>query len=92
MELKSFACFWREKNPCGNLLQIYFICKSQPLIKVGMKVGDFMSAKYLYMLLFWTTMLISTTEFLHAVESRCLDSYTPDVPRVRKGFVISSFR
>lgn len=56
-----------------------------------MKVGDFMSAKYLNMLLFWTKMLISTTEFLHAVGSRYLDSYTPDVPRVRKGFGIFFF-
>lgn len=80
-----------KKTLCGNLLQIYFICKSQPLIKVRMKVGDFMSAKYFYMLPFWTAMFISTTGFLQAVGSRYLNSYTPDVARVGKGFGIFFF-
>lgn len=56
-----------------------------------MKVGDFTSAKYLYMLSFWTAMFIPTTEFLQTVGSRYLDSYTPDVPRVRTGFGLFFF-
>lgn len=78
-----------KKALCRNLLQIHFICKSQPLIKVGMKVGDFMSAKYPYMLPFQTAMFISTKEFLQG--SGFLDSYTPDVPRIRKSFGIFFF-
>lgn len=56
-----------------------------------MKVGDFMSAKYFYMLPFWTAMFISTTEFLQAEGSRYLNSYTPDVAGVRKGLDIFFF-
>lgn len=50
-----------------------------------MKAGDFMSAKYLYVLAFWIGMLIPTREFLQVVGSRYLDSHVPSVPRVRAG-------
>lgn len=48
-------------------------------MKVGMKVGDFMSAKCLYRLAFWIGMLILTGEFLQVVESRY-----PVLPRLRQ--------
>lgn len=53
-----------------------------------MKVSDFMSAKYLYMLGFWIGMFTSTREFLQVLGNRYLDSR---VPRVRTDFGVFFF-
>lgn len=56
-----------------------------------MKVGDFMSAKCLYMLTSWIGMFIPTWEFLQVVGSRYMDSHVLSVPRVRTGFGVFFF-
>lgn len=61
------------------------------LFKMGMKVGDFMSAKYHYVLAFWIGMFTPTREFLQVLENRYLYSHVPCVPRVRRGFGVFLF-
>lgn len=53
-----------------------------------MKVGDFMTVKYLHMLAFWIGMSILNRELLQAVASRY--SHVPSAMRIRTDLGFSS--